>query len=344
LETMISRRFDFMHGLMDRAASDPKRIVFAEGEHDKVLRAVKQVVEQGLAHPVLLARRDRIEHKLERLGLDASSVTIVHNESAPQFEHYVEQLHRARRRAGVTLEDARRLMRSRVYFGAMMVEMGHADGLISGVDSHYNETIKPALQVVGLREGVKRVAGAYVLIFQDRALFLADTTVNIEPTVDTLAETAVMTAEFARLFDVEPRVAMLSFSNFGSNNHPSAGKMRRAAERARELDPDLLVDGEMQADTAVLQSILDDTYPWSRLRKPANVLVFPELQSANIAYKLLWRLGDVEAIGPILLGMEKPVHVLDRGADVTEIVNLTAICGVDAHERGSRFDGEEPAE
>ncbi|MEO1086115.1 MAG: phosphate acyltransferase, partial [Acidobacteriota bacterium] len=340
LETMISRRFDFMHGLMDRAASDPKRIVFAEGEHDKVLRAVKQVVEQGLAHPVLLARRDRIVDKLERLGLDEDSVTIVHNESAPEFEDYVQELHRARRRAGVTLDDARRLLRSRVYYGAMMVEMGHADGLISGVDSHYNETIKPALQVVGLREGVKRVAGAYVLIFQDRALFLADTTVNIEPTVDTVAETAVMTAEFARLFDVEPRVAMLSFSNFGSNNHPSASKMRRAAEKARELEPGLLVDGEMQADTAVLQSILDETYPWSRLRRPANVLVFPELQSANIAYKLLWRLGDVEAIGPILLGMEKPVHVLDRGADVTEIVNLTAICVVDAQERGCRVVGE----
>ncbi|MEM1179175.1 MAG: NADP-dependent malic enzyme [Acidobacteriota bacterium] len=338
LETMISRRFDFMHGLMDRAASDPKRIVFTEGEHDKVLRAVKQVVEQGLAHPVLLARRDKIVHKLERLGLNEDSVTIVHSETSPDFETYVDRLHLDRRRAGVTLDDARRLMRSRVYFGAMMVEMGHADGLISGVDSHYNETIRPALQVVGLQDGAKRVAGAYVLIFQDRALFLADTTVNIEPTAETVAETAVMTAEFARLFDVEPRVAMLSFSNFGSNNHPAAVKMRRATQIARELDPDLIIDGEMQADTAVLQSILNETYPWSDLRKPANVLVFPELQSANIAYKLLWRLGDVEAIGPILLGMEKPVHVLDRGADVTEIVNLTAICVVDAQERGSRVD------
>ena len=192
---------------------------------------------------------------------------------------------------------------------------------------------RPALRVVGLRDGVRRVTGAYILLFRDRQLFLADTTVNIDPDAETLAEIAVLTAEFARRVDIEPRVAMLSFSNFGSNDHKSAVKVRKAVGLAKAMAPDLVVEGEMQADTAVLQSILDESYPWCDLDEPANVLVFPELQSANIAYKLLWRLADVEAIGPILLGMDKPVHVLQRGVEVADIVNMTAICVVDALER-----------
>ena len=260
-----------------------------------------------------------------------------------KFAGYAEELHRRRRRDGVTLEDAEKLMISRNYFGTMMVELGDADGLISGLTQEYADTIRPALQVLGLRQGSRRVSGAYILAFKDRILFLADTTFNIEPTAEDLAETAILTAAFARRFDIEPRVAMLSFSNFGSNPHPSTRKVRRAVEIAAELEPGLAIDGEMQADTAILGSILDQSYPWSRLREPANVLIFPELQSANIAYKLLWRLADVEAIGPILLGMEKPVHVLQRGVEVMDIVNMAAICVVDAleRERSPRYPSSE---
>jgi len=180
---------------------------------------------------------------------------------------------------------------------------------------------------------VKRVSGAYVLILEGRLFFLADTTVNIDPTPEELAEIALLTVEFVRRFDIVPRVAMLSFSNFGSNRHPVALKVKRAVEILRGMAPDLEMDGEMQADTAVLESILRESYPWSRLKEPANVLIFPELQSANIAYKLIWRLANCEAIGPILLGMGKPVHVLQGGVEVADIVNMAAICVVDAQER-----------
>ena len=336
LETLISRRFELMRGLMDRARRDPRRVVFAEGEHPKILRAAKALVDRGIAHPVLLARREKVADMLEQLDLTDDDVTLIHSLDAGNretFQRYAQELHQRRRRDGVTYEDALKLMRSRNYYGAMMVELGEADGLISGLTTHYNETVRPALQIVGLQQGVRRVSGAYILMFRDRVLFLADTTVNIDPTAEELAEIAILTANFARRFRIEPRVAMLSFSNFGSNHHPSAIKVRRAVEHVHRLDPDLEVDGEMQADTAVLGSILEESYPWSQLKEPANVLIFPELQSANIAYKLLWRLADVEAIGPILLGMEKPVHVLQRGVEVEDIVNMTAIAVVDAHER-----------
>ncbi len=333
LETLISRRFELMHDVIDQAKRDPRRVVFPEGEHDKILRAAKVLVERGIAHPVLLARKEVIANKLAELDLSPDDLTIVHNERSPKLEIYAAALHEKRRRAGLTGEDARSLMRSRNYFGTLMVELGDADGLISGLTQHYPETIRPALQIIGTRADVRRVVGAYVLIFEDRVFFLADTTVNIEPSVEVLAETALLTAEFARRFGIEPRVAMLSFSNFGSNDHPVARKVRAATELAHERDPGLMIDGEMQADTAVLESVLEGSYGWSRLEKPANILIFPELQSANIAYKLLWRLANAEAIGPVLLGMEKPVHVLQRGVEVADIVNMAAICVVDAQAR-----------
>jgi malate dehydrogenase (oxaloacetate-decarboxylating)(NADP+) len=323
-----------MRGLIDRAKRDPKRVVFPEGEHDKILRAAKILVDEGIAHPILLARREVIAEKLQDLDLPESKITIIHSESSEKFGEYAERFHEIRRRDGVTLEDARKRMRLRNYFGTMMLEAGDADGLISGLTQSYPETIRPALQIIHTRPGVERVSGAYILILQDRLFFLADTTVNIDPKPDELAEIALLTVEFARRFGVVPRVAMLSFSNFGSNNHPSARKVRKAVEIVRGLDPDLEVDGEMQADTAVFEAILQENYPWSRLQGPANVLIFPELQSANIAYKLIWRLANAEAIGPILLGMAKPVHVLQSGLEVSDIVNMAALCVVDAQEAG----------
>jgi malate dehydrogenase (oxaloacetate-decarboxylating)(NADP+) len=333
LETLISRRLELMRGVLDAARRNPKRVVFPEGEHDKILRAAKILVDEGIAHPILLARREVIAERLQALDLPEDRVTIIHNESSEKFEEYACRFHEKRRRDGVTLADARKRMRLRNWFGTMMVESGDADGLISGLTQAYPETIRPALQIIGTRTGVKRVSGAYILILQDRLFFLADTTVNIDPTPEELAEIARLTVDLARRFGVVPRVAMLSFSNFGSNQHPAARKVRRAVEIVRSLDPNLEVDGEMQADTAVFEEILQESYPWSRLKSPANVLIFPELQSANTAYKLIWRLAGAEAIGPILLGMARPVHVLQTGLEVSDIVNMAAICVTDAQER-----------
>jgi malate dehydrogenase (oxaloacetate-decarboxylating)(NADP+) len=335
LETLISRRFELLRGIIDRAKRSPRRVVFPEGEHDQILRAAKILVDEGIAHPILLARRDHIAGKLRDLDLPEERVTVLHNESSELFEPYARRLHELRRRDGLTLVDARKLMRLRNYFGSMMVELGDADGLISGLTRSYPETIRPALQIIATRPGVRRVSGAYMLILNDRVMFLADTTVNIDPLPEDLAEITMLTVEFVRRFDIVPRVAMLSFSNFGSNSHAAARKVRRAVELLHEREPGLEVDGEMQADTAVVESLLRESYGWSRLTGPANVLIFPELQSANIAYKLIWRLANAEAVGPILLGLAKPVHVLQAGVEVADIVNLTALCVVDAQERAA---------
>jgi len=332
LETLISRRLELMHGVLDRARKDPKRIVFPEGEHDKALRAAKILVDEGIAHPILLARPGAIAARLSELELPLAKLTLIDVDSSDRLEPYARRLHEMRRRDGVTLGDARKLVRDRNYFGTLMLQAGDADGLIAGLTQHYPDTIRPALQVIGTRPGVRRVSGAYILIVGGRLIFLADTTVNIDPTPEELAEIALLTVDLARRFGVIPRVAMLSFSNFGSNNHPAARKVRRATEIVHAQDPDLEIDGEMQADTAVFEGILKESYPWSRLREPANVLIFPELQSANIAYKLIWRLANAEAVGPILLGMGKPVHVLQSGLEVSDIVNMAALCVVDAQE------------
>ncbi|HEY4565103.1 MAG TPA: NADP-dependent malic enzyme, partial [Thermoanaerobaculia bacterium] len=332
LETLISRRLELMRDIIDQARRSPRRVVFPEGEHEQILRAAKVLVDEGIAHPILLARREMIADRLRDLDLPEERITIIHNESSEHFDLYVRRLHEMRRREGMTMVEARKRMRQRNYFGTMMVEMGDADGLISGLTQSYPETIRPALQIVGTSSGVRRVSGAYVLILQDRVFFLADTTVNIDPTPEELAEIALLTVAFARRFSVVPRVAMLSFSNFGSNTHPAARKVRRAVEIVSRLEPELEIDGEMQADTAVFEQILQESYPWSRLRQPANVLIFPELQSANIAYKLIWRLAGAESIGPVLLGMAKPIHVLQNGLEVSDIVNMAALCVVDAQE------------
>ncbi len=334
LEHLISRRMELMQRLLDRAKSAPKRIVFPEGENEKILRTAKILVDQGLAKPILLARREDIETKLGELGLPSDAVTILRPEDTPQFAAYAQSLHERRRRQGMTLEDALHRMRTRNVFGAAMVAAGDADGLVSGLEGEYSDTIRPALALIGTRPGTRRVCGCYILILRDRIFFLADTTVNIDPDAETLAEIASLTAQLARRFDITPRVAMLSFSNFGAHPHPAAAKVRKAVEILHQREPDLAADGEMQADTAVVDAILKGTYGWSRLDAPANVLIFPELQSANIAYKLIWRLAKAEAIGPILLGMDKAVHVLQRGVEVADIVNIAALAVLDAQERG----------
>ncbi|HRR57823.1 MAG TPA: phosphate acyltransferase, partial [Acidobacteriota bacterium] len=238
-----------------------------------------------------------------------------------------------RQRKGVTLAEAQRLMRDNPnVYGAMMVRLGDADALVAGVGQHYPDTLRPALQIIQVREDCSRVVGLFLMVFRDRLLFFADTTVNIEPSAEELADIAILTAQVARRFNVDPRVAMLSFSNFGSVRHPLTEKVRRATELVRQKAPGLAVDGEMQADTAVFYDLIREHYPFSTLTQPANILIFPDLQSANIAYKLVQRLGGAEAVGPILVGMRKPVHVLQYGFEAKDIVNMTAIAVVEAQE------------
>jgi malate dehydrogenase (oxaloacetate-decarboxylating)(NADP+) len=332
LEGMLSRARSFMQIIHEKARSSPKRIVLAEGDHPKIQRAAKIIAEEGIALPILLSRGKKAEAALRNLDVKAQ-VTVIDPEEHPRFRTYVEDFWEKRKRQGVTKEDAHHMMRVRNYFAPMMVAEGDADVALSGLTTYYPETIRPALQTIGMARDATRVSGLFILILQERVFFFADTTVNIDPTAEDLAEIAIQSAGVARLFNITPRVAMIAFSNFGSTRSPETNKVREAVQIVRQRRPDLECDGEMQADTAVLPEFLKEEYPWAALKGPPNVLIFPELQSANAAYKLVWRLAKAEAIGPILMGMGKPVHVLQRGVEVADIVNMAAFGVVDAQSR-----------
>ena len=333
LEKRLGKAHELMRLMIHKAQANPKRIVFPEGPHQKILRACHVLVEEKIAIPVLLGRTNEIQRTAAELGVPLDGITIVEPETAPRRREYVLELYRLRQRRGVTLGAADELMNDRNIFGSMMVRMGDADAIVSGVTQNYPDTIRPALQVIGVREGIHKVSGVYLIITRKGDLyFLADATVNIEPTPEDLAEIALCTAQEARRFDIEPRVAMLSFSSFGSTKHPLCDKMRRAAELARYADPTLIIDGEIQGDIAVNPKKLEAAFPFSPLKGGANVLIFPDLESCNIACKLLGSIGGAEAVGPILMGMAKPVHLLQRGVEVEEIVNMTTIAVVDAQD------------
>jgi malate dehydrogenase (oxaloacetate-decarboxylating)(NADP+) len=333
LERRLGKAREITRMLIHKAQAQPKRVVFPEGENDKILRACHILVEENIARPILLGNPEVIRIRAAELGISLAGMEIVDPARSPKRPSYTEELYRLRQRRGVTLSEASELILNRNLFASMMVHQGDADAVVSGVTQHYPDTIRPALQVIKMREDLHKVSACYALITrQGEIYFLADCAVNIGSTAEELAEIALCAAETARRFDITPRVAMLSFSNFGSVKHPLAEKMRRAAELVQQADPTLMVDGEMQADTAVVPEIVEQTYPFCRLRGGANVLIFPDLTSANIAYKLLIRLGGAEAIGPILMGMSKPVHVLQRGAEVEEIVHMAALAVVDAQE------------
>lgn len=339
LEARLGRRREVMRDIMIKAGRDPRRIVYPEGEHDRVIRAAVRCVDEGIARPVLLGRPQRIQQKAALFGIDLNGVEILDPAADEErLERYAEVLYLSRQRKGLTRAEARERVRSPIYFSCMMVHEGDADGLVAGEEFSYPETIRPALEVIGTAPAVRHVAGLYMMIFQHDLMFFADTTVNIDPDEDVLAEIALLSASFVRRLGVDPRMAMLSYSNFGSVRNPDTERIRRAVEKVKSLAPDLVIDGEMQADAAVVPEILANTFPFSTLQDRANVLIFPDLNSANIAYKLLARLGGAEAIGPILLGMDKPVHVLQRGSTAADIVNLTAIAVVDAQRR----ETEEP--
>lgn len=330
LESTQGKSKEIMRMIINKAKSDPKSIVFPEGDNEKILRAAKELVEEGIAKPILIGDRTKIVKKMVDLHIE-TDVRIIDPSDSDLIDRYAEELYKLRQRKGLTLSESQRILRrkSRTIFGSMMVHMGDAEALLGGIDTHYPETIRPALEVVGKQAGLSSVHGLYMMVFKKGVYFLADTTVTIDPTAEELAETAILAAEKVRMFDVEPRVAMLSFSNFGSVDHPQAKKVRQAVEIVKERAPDLVIDGEMQADTSIVPELLSG-FTFSKLTSSANILIFPDLNSGNICYKLLHHLGGAEAIGPILMGMNMPVHVLQRGDGVDDIVNMAAIAVVDA--------------
>jgi malate dehydrogenase (oxaloacetate-decarboxylating)(NADP+) len=333
LEALQGRSKEIMRTLINKAKACRKRIVFPEGDHDKILRAAQILIDERIAIPILLGPEQEIINSIKRLGLDLHGVHIIDPHDNPKTKKYADEFFRLRQRKGVTLAEAIRTMdNERNYYGAMMVHMGDADAMLSGINHHYPETIRPTLEIIGKQQEIMGVHGLYMLAFKNRVVFCADTTVCIDPSAEELAETAILAANKARHFDVEPRIAMLSFSNFGSANHPFTSKIRKATQLVKEWAPELVVEGEMQANVAFDAEITERQYPFSAIKGDANVLIFPDLDAGNIAYKLLNKLGGAEAVGPILMGVKKPVHVLQRGDDVNDIVNLAAVAVVDAQQ------------
>ncbi len=335
LQALLGKTYVVMRSVIHRACESPKRIVFPEGDHSRILKACQTLIDQKIARPVLLGDAGRIRTAIHELDLDLPEIEIVDVVRDQRYPDYIRAFYDLRKRKGVSLNDARKLMANPNYFGTMMVHRGEADGLISGVSQRYQETLRPALQIVRTEAGIHRVSGLFLMVFKNRVLLFADTTVNIAPTSEDLAEIAKLSARLARRFNLEPRVAMLSYSNFGSTRDSGAAKVQRAVEIAQKEQPDLIIDGEVMADTAVNPELAKSLFPFSRLAGSANILIFPDLASGNIAYKLLQHLGGAEVVGPILMGLNKPIHVLQAGCSVNEIVHMTAVAVVDAQERES---------
>jgi len=321
------------HFIMNKAkaASPKKRVVFAEGEQDKIMRAAAQVEDEGIGIPILVGRPEVIQERVGALGLRCCP-QVVNPRRFERADEYARSFYKLRSRKGITMSDAKELVKEPNVFGPMMVKMGDADAFVSGLTYQYPEVLRPALQIHHTRSGANKAAAAYIMVVKDRVYIFADATVNIDPSAEDLAEIACLAADLAQQLEIEPRVAMLSFSNFGSTPHPLTAKVQKSLKIIREKRPELQVDGEMQADTAVVPEIVDERYPFSSV-KDANVLIFPSLEAANVAYKLLGRLGGARAIGPILLGVGAPVHVLQTGDDVSDIVNIAGVAVMDAVSR-----------
>ncbi len=316
--------------MVHKAQQNPKKVVYPEGEEEKIIRAANSAYDDKIAIPILLGSEQVIKTRIEDLGYDLNKFEIIDPETTSKGVSYTDEFYKKRQRKGVTPRDAKHLMREPNYFAAMMVEMGDADAMVGGLTQHYPQTIRPALQCIGVKEGLKIVSGMYIVIIKRKVFFFSDCTVNVDPTSEQLAEIAISTAESVKEFDIVPKIAMLSFSNFGSTPYPQSIKVANAVKIVKESRPDLMVDGEMQADTAVVAERIEKDYPFSSLKGGANVLIFPTLEAGNIAYKLLQRLTDATVIGPILVGMKKPVHVIQRGDTVNDIINMTAIAVVGA--------------
>jgi len=325
-----------MRTLTNKAKQNPKRIVFAEADTYKILKAAQIIKEEGIATPILLGNEATIKRIMRENDLYLDDVQIIDTKDgcAPNTQKYADHLYNKRQRKGVSLHESKKLMADRNYYGASMVQFGEADALISGLTKDYVTTIKPALQIIGTEDGINRVAGMYMMLTPKGPVFFGDTTVNVNPSVQELVDITVLIERSVRQFNITPRVAMLSYSNFGSNNGPIPDKVRETVQMLHDKYPDMIVDGDMQANFALNPDLLKDNFPFSTLTgKPANTLIFPNLESGNIAYKLLQEIGGAEAVGPILLGLKKPVHVLQLGSSVREIVNMITIAVVDAQEK-----------
>jgi len=324
-----------LRAISNKAKLDPKRVVFAEADNYKILKAAQIVKDDGVATPILLGDKHKILELIEANELDMAGVTIIDpEEEIAKIELYADYLYQKRQRKGITLYEAKKLVHDRNYFGACMVQFGEADALISGLTKNYVQTIRPALQVIGTEPGVDKVAGMYMMLTEKGPVFFGDTTVNVNPTLNELVDLTVLIDRSVKKFNIQPRIAMLSYSNFGSNEGEVPDKTREAVRLLHQNHPDILVDGDMQANFAMNPALLKDNFSFSTLNgQAANTLVFPNLASGNIAYKLIQELAGAEAIGPILLGMNKPVHILQLGSSVREIVNMVTIAVVDAQSK-----------
>ena len=329
LESRLGLTRSIMRRVINIARKDKKRIVFSEGEDPTIIKAVSQCISEGICEPILLGQLERIEAVKEEMGLNFECETIDVRYDPRRRTTYADELHNLRGRKGLTQEDAVRLLKSPTYFAPMMVRMGDADGYLGGVSHHYPDIVKPCLHTIGPDPESHRIVGMYMMTVNGQLMFIGDATINIYPDSRTLAEIAVQTAKVARRFGVKPKVAMLSFSNFGTSPELRTDRIEEAISIARELDPDLIIDGPMQADTALVPDIQEE-YPFMAFEGAANVLICPNLASANIAYKLLQRIAGAEMTGPILEGLSRPAHVLQRGDSVREVVHMAAICAVDA--------------
>jgi len=326
--------------LTDRAKSNPKRVVFAEGDHLDILKAAQTVKEEGIAFPILLGRKDIIEELMKEIDFDPSGVTIIDpksDEEIPRKNKYAKKYWERKSRKGITLYAAQRVMRERNYFAAMMVNEGDADALLSGYSRSFPSVVKPMLDLVGLAKGATRIATMNVMMTNRGPLFISDTSINIDPSSKELAKIAQMSARTVEMFGVDPVMAMISYANFGSSKHPNASKVKEAVSYLHRYYPQLVVDGELQMDFALNKEMRKDKFPFSKLNgQKVNTLVFPNLDSANSTYKMLKELNDSESIGPIMMGMKKPVHILQLGASVEEIINVAAVAVIDAQEKEKR--------
>ena len=325
LEASLGPEREIMRKVIIRAQQRPRRVVLPEGDHPVIIRAAYHALKEGMAVPILLGRTEKIENVAADLKIPLEGIELLDHRDNPHVDDLTVRLQTLRQRKGWSRTETRSQMRNPYVFGAMMVLAGLVDGQVHGIRQSYPNAIRPVLQVIPLREGIERVAGLTMVILRQQTLLFADTTVNVDPNAEALAEIAVQAAAMAAFFDMTPRVALLSYSNFGSVRHRQTVKMARAADLARQKAPDLVVDGEMQADTAVVDDILDGEFPFNRLGQAANVLVFPDLDSGNIAYKLLERLGGAKVVGPLLMGISRPFNVLPRNTDMENVVNLIAI-------------------
>jgi malate dehydrogenase (oxaloacetate-decarboxylating)(NADP+) len=344
LEASLGPEREIMRKMIIRAQQDPRRVVLPEGHHPVIIRAAYHAAKEGIAVPMLLGRPEKIKRMADRLHIPLDGIDLMDHRDNPHIEDLTAKLHTMRQRKGWSVTETRSQLQNPYVFGAMMVRAGLVDGQVHGIRQSYPNAIRPVLQVIPLREAVARVAGLTMVILQHQTLLFADTTVNVDPDAEALAEIAVLSAEMAAFFDMTPRVALLSYSNFGSVRNHQTRKMAQAAELARRKAPDLAVDGEMQADTAVVDNILGGEFPFNRLGQAANVLVFPDLDSGNIAYKLLERLGGAKVVGPLLMGISRPFNVLPRNTDMENVVNLIAVTVAQAQSNPSQAGAPMPTD